>query len=149
MSESKKVLYKRATASDSLLELMNRITFMDTDYDVPIEIKDVIIYGSYAKGAKKVHDLDVFINGIEHREEYPNFLLLHGKNPQYTVANCSFVFDCMARYFKGNSKLISIHCNMSGQADDGELEIALSEDHYYLLKDGKLNYDAIDELLSM
>ena len=64
MSETKKTLYKRETAISALMDLANKLT----DYTSKLvrapfydEIKDVIIFGSFAKGAEKVHDLDVYL----------------------------------------------------------------------------------------
>lgn len=148
MSESKKVLYNRKTASNALMELSNRLTEMDfNDYDIPVDIKDVIIFGSYVKGVKKVHDLDVFVAVTEHREKYEDFWNDRKGTFYDPMKGIEFALTECGKYLKGKNRVISLH--MDAYAFEEELKIATSDTHYYLMKDGKVDYDVVDHLLMM
>lgn len=150
MSESKKILYKRETATDALCELANRLTMWEYEKNVecfPIEINKVYIFGSYARGAERVHDLDVFVSIELLTDEFEDF----GDNRTMAefdlVKANNLVSESFGKYLKGGSRVLSLHIDK--YAFEGERDIALSGVHYCIYKDGQVQYDVIDELLEM
>ena len=146
MSETKKTLYKRETAISALMDLANKLT----DYTSKLvrapfydEIKDVIIFGSFAKGAEKVHDLDVYLEIVEHREMDETFWEEWCDGPFDPIKARYEQLNTICRFLRGKRKIYSFHSDVLG---DGDREIAMSDVHYFIMKDGEVDYDELEKL---
>lgn len=135
MSESKKILYKRETASKALMDLSNRLTnFFDRSNPFPLDLNDVIIFGSYAKGASRVHDLDVFVSVTEHRDRYEEYWHNYVGDNFNVITSPSEILVSFGKFIKGKTRVISLH--MDAFSTPEERDIATSDIHYYLVKNG-------------
>lgn len=146
MSETKKTLYKRDTAISAIMDLANNLTYYTSGIEsVPFfdEIKDVIIFGSFAKGAEKVHDLDVYLEIVEHREMDEVFWEAYGKGEFDPIKARYEQLNSICRYLRGKRKIYSFHSDVIG---DGDREIATSDVHYFIMKDGEVDYDEVEKL---
>lgn len=146
MSETKKTLYKRDTAISAMMDLSNQLTLYTSRIgSLPFfdEIKDVIIFGSFAKGAEKVHDLDVYLEIIEHREKDECFWSDWCDGPFDPIQARYEQINTICRYLRGKRRIYSFHSNVMG---DGDREIATSDVHYYIMKDGEVDYDELEKL---
>ena len=146
MSESKKTLYRRDTAISALMDLANRLTDYTSKFKkAPFydEIKDVIIFGSFAKGAEKVHDLDVYLEIVEHREMDETFWEEWCDGPFDPIKARYEQLNTICRFLRGKRKIYSFHSDVLG---DGDREIAMSDVHYFIMKDGEMDYDELEKL---
>jgi len=146
MSESKKTLYRRDTAISALMDLANRLTDYTSKFKkAPFydEIKDVIIFGSFAKGAEKVHDLDVYLEIVEHREMDETFWEEWCDGPFDPIKARYEQLNTICRFLRGKRKIYSFHSDVLG---DGDREIAMSDVHYFIMKDGEVDYDELEKL---
>ena len=146
MSESKKTLYRRDTAISALMDLANKLTaYTSKVARVPFydEIKDVIIFGSFAKGAEKVHDLDVYLEIVEHREMDETFWEEWCDGPFDPIKARYEQLNTICRFLRGKRKIYSFHSDVLG---DGDREIAMSDVHYFIMKDGEVDYDELEKL---
>lgn len=149
MSETKKTLYKRETAVEALMDLANKLTYYSSgNVNVQFfdEIKDVIIFGSFAKGAEKVHDLDVYVEIIEHREKDQLYCEVYGDGEYDPIKTRYDQLNSLCRYLRGNRKIYSFH---SDAISGGDREIAMSDIHFVIMENGEVNYDELEKLLDI
>lgn len=151
MGESKKRLYKRTTASKALMNFSNRISEFTSGYTLPypFELKDIIIFGSYARGEQRVHDLDIYIEAnytFQDITDYWDRVKIGDTDPIGMVTES---INDFARFLKDKSPIFSFHSNLYADDEKEERKIALSGEHYYLMKDGEINYDVLDILWAM
>lgn len=150
MAETKGRLYKRDTATRTLEEFVERIeSYWPSAKHIekyPIDIKEIIVFGSYAKGADKVHDLDIFISidfDRDKMDEYADGRSFEGNVIEATV----HMRENFGKFLKRDSRLISLHVDEFSYP--GEREIAVSDTHYCIYKDGEFLYDAIEALKAL
>ena len=146
MSETKKTLYKRETAISALMDLANKLTdYTSKLVRVPFydEIKDVIIFGSFAKGADRVHDLDVYLEIVEHREMDEKFWELWCDGPYDPIKARYEQLNTLCRCLRGKRRIYSFHSDVISA---GDREIAMSDVHYFIMKDGEVDYDELEKL---
>lgn len=142
MSETKKRIYNRSTAIEAMMDLSNKLTEIDMApfFD---KIKEVIIFGSFAKGADKVHDLDVYLEIEEHREMDRAYWEMF-MDEEYDPIKARYLqINDICRYLSGRRRIYSFHSNL---LTDGDRAIALSDVHYIIMKDGQMDYDEVEKL---
>lgn len=150
MANNKKITYKRITATNALRDVIMRLEdFIQgkADKEYPLDITEVIVFGSYAKGAEQVHDLDIYISLTEHREKYAAFCNENGLIYHDMLEVIENVINAFVRYMKARKHIISIHSNI--YYGPQERDVAISDTHYIILQDGKLNYDVIEEFMAL
>ena len=143
MSETKNRIYNRSTAIEALMDLSNKLTEMDEVTLFYDKIKEVIIFGSFAKGAEKVHDLDVYLEIEEHREMDQVYWEMVTDEEYDPIKARYLQINDICRYLMGRRRIYSFHSNLTS---NDERDIALSDVHYIIMKDGQMDYDEVEKL---
>ena len=157
MAESKKVKYKRTTATKNMLAMIERVKAINADNEVLEHVPRVEIFGSYLKGQDTVHDLDVFVA----REFTPLYNERLEKEFEGNASNFNlefawyrgwwnkpFIYKLVSimedtyKKVKGTSHVLSIH-------PYEEKEMLGDIDTVPIIVDGKVDEAAVEKLVNM
>ena len=146
MSESKKRLYKRETATlaaESLLDRIDEINNGNADYQYYNRIKSVLLFGSFVNSNNPlIHDLDVLVIHDDDRTLMGKF---HSEHPGLFS---DFVEDIYSealmkeRYLRNRKNIYSIHSNIH-ERESEILKIAMSDKHIFICRNHKICDDAL------
>ena len=157
MAESKKVNYKRETATKHLLAMIERIKAINVDEKALQSIDRIEIFGSYTKGQETVHDLDVFIEVAEtpyYNERLENefdgnatkfnlgFASERGWGDRLFVYKLGSIIEDTYKKVKGKSCIISLHPYYEKAELKGVTALPV-------VVDGKIDEQAVAQLVNM
>ena len=155
MSETKKVNYKRETATRTLKELIERVKNINKHKREYLHVKDIYVFGSYLKKTPTVHDLDVFVtwectdfcNNIV-KQNFDGKLINLSYSLSYSheqhisfPARLFYIYDYYNRRIKNKSHIVSLH--LIEEKD----KLGLSPNEcVQIVKDGVLDTNILKEI---
>lgn len=148
MSESKKRLYKRATAAAAARALIDRIEAINSgtaDYPYYNKIESVILFGSFVNSDRpNIHDLDVLVIHDDDRTLMTKF---HAEHPGLFSDYLQDLFSEMylkEKYLRNRKTIYSFHSNLNEGPEI--VDIAKSDKHIVLCRDHQICDDALTKI---